>query len=88
MTAQMRPPVMVPAELYCDGCGGRPEKAELLTGIEGASSRPMRRIVLPVRAVGDVNALQTEIQPWFGVQLVGFGRSMQPGNWAGASMAG
>jgi hypothetical protein len=33
-----------------DGCGGRPEKAELLTGIEGASSRPVRRIVLPVRA--------------------------------------
>jgi hypothetical protein len=25
-----------------DGCGGRPEKAELLTGIEGASSRPVR----------------------------------------------
>ena len=29
-----------------DGCGGRPGKAELLTGIEGASSRPVRRIVL------------------------------------------
>jgi hypothetical protein len=33
-----------------DGCGGRPEKAELLTGIEGASSRPVRRIVLLERA--------------------------------------
>jgi hypothetical protein len=32
-----------------DGCGGRPGRAELLTGIEGASSRPVRRIVL----VGD-----------------------------------
>jgi hypothetical protein len=29
-----------------DGCGGRAAKVELLTGIEGASSRPVRRIVL------------------------------------------
>jgi hypothetical protein len=29
-----------------DGCGGRPGKVELLAGIEGASSWPMRRIVL------------------------------------------
>ena len=29
-----------------DGCGGHALKAELLTGIEGASSRPVRRIVL------------------------------------------
>ena len=29
-----------------DGCGGRAEKVELLTGIEGVSSRPVRRIVL------------------------------------------
>jgi hypothetical protein len=29
-----------------DGCGGRAGKAELLTGIKGASSRPVRRIVL------------------------------------------
>ena len=29
-----------------DGCGGRAGKAELLTGIEGASSRPVRKIVL------------------------------------------
>jgi hypothetical protein len=29
-----------------DGCGGRPARAELLTGIDGVSSRPMRRIVL------------------------------------------
>jgi hypothetical protein len=26
-----------------DGCGGRPGKAEVLTGIEGASNRPVRR---------------------------------------------
>ena len=32
-----------------DGCGGRAGKVELLTGIEGVSSRPVRRIVL----VGD-----------------------------------
>ena len=31
-----------------DGCGGRAGKVELLTGIEGASSRPVRRIVLIV----------------------------------------
>jgi hypothetical protein len=29
-----------------DGCGGGAGRAELLTGIEGASSRPVRRIVL------------------------------------------
>ena len=29
-----------------DGCGGIAAKAELLTGIEGVSSRPVRRIVL------------------------------------------
>ena len=29
-----------------DGCGGRAGKAELITGIEGVSSRPVRRIVL------------------------------------------
>jgi hypothetical protein len=29
-----------------DGCGGRPGRVELLTGVEGASSRPVRRIVL------------------------------------------
>ena len=32
-----------------DGCGGRAGKVELLTGIEGVSSRPVRRIVLVVR---------------------------------------
>jgi hypothetical protein len=29
-----------------DGCGGLAGKAKLLTGIEGVSSRPVRRIVL------------------------------------------
>jgi hypothetical protein len=29
-----------------EGCGGLAGKAELLTGIEGASSRPVRKIVL------------------------------------------
>src|SRR5579872_7513132 len=29
-----------------DGSGGPPGKAELLTGVEAASSRPVRRIVL------------------------------------------
>ena len=29
-----------------DGCGGLAGKAELLTGIDGVSSRPVRRIVL------------------------------------------
>ncbi|HME28059.1 MAG TPA: hypothetical protein VKI44_43185 [Acetobacteraceae bacterium] len=28
-----------------DGCGGRAGRVELLTGIEGASSRPVRKIV-------------------------------------------
>jgi hypothetical protein len=29
-----------------DGCGGRAGKAELVNGVEGVSSRPVRRIVL------------------------------------------
>jgi hypothetical protein len=29
-----------------DSCGGRAGKVELITGIEGASSRPVRKIVL------------------------------------------
>jgi hypothetical protein len=29
-----------------DGCGGRAEKVELLSGIEGVSSQPVRKIVL------------------------------------------
>jgi len=29
-----------------DGCGGRAGRVELLTGIEGVSSHPVRRIVL------------------------------------------
>jgi hypothetical protein len=29
-----------------DGCGGRPGRMELLTGIGGVASRPLRRIVL------------------------------------------
>jgi hypothetical protein len=29
-----------------DGCGGRAGEAELLTGIDGATSRPVRKIVL------------------------------------------
>jgi hypothetical protein len=28
------------------GCGGRAPKAELMTGVDGVSSRPVRRIVL------------------------------------------
>jgi hypothetical protein len=34
------------ARMRHDGCGGRPARAELLTGIEGVSSQPVRRIVL------------------------------------------
>jgi hypothetical protein len=34
------------ARMRHDGCSGRAGRMELLTGIEGASSRPVRRIVL------------------------------------------
>jgi hypothetical protein len=34
------------AKMRHDGCGGLAGKAELLTGIEGVSSRPVRRILL------------------------------------------
>jgi hypothetical protein len=34
------------AQLGYEGCGGLPAQAELLTGIQGVSSQPVRRIVL------------------------------------------
>jgi hypothetical protein len=34
------------ARMRHDGCGGLPGRTELPTGIEGANSRPVRRIVL------------------------------------------
>jgi hypothetical protein len=34
------------AKMRHDGCGGRPGRVELLTGIEGASRRPVTKIVL------------------------------------------
>jgi hypothetical protein len=34
------------AKMRHDGCGGRPGRVELLTGIEAASSRPVRKIVV------------------------------------------
>ena len=34
------------AKMRHDGCGGMAEKVELLSGIEGVSSRPVRKIVL------------------------------------------
>ena len=34
------------ARMRHDGCGALAGKAEMLTGIEGAASRPVRRIVL------------------------------------------
>jgi hypothetical protein len=33
-------------KLLHDGCGGRTGRAELLSGIEGVSTRPVRKIVL------------------------------------------
>lgn len=34
------------ARMRHDGCGGLAGKAELITGIEGVSSRPVRKILL------------------------------------------
>jgi hypothetical protein len=34
------------AKMRHDGCGGRAGKVELMTCIDGASSRPVRKIVL------------------------------------------
>jgi hypothetical protein len=36
------------AKMRHDGCGGSPGRVELITGIEGASSRPVRK------AAGDI----------------------------------
>jgi hypothetical protein len=37
---------MLLSRMRHEGCGGRAARAELLTGVEGVSSRPVRRIVL------------------------------------------
>jgi hypothetical protein len=34
------------ARMRHDGCGGRAGRVELLTGVDGVSNRPVRRIVL------------------------------------------
>jgi hypothetical protein len=34
------------AKMRHDGCGGQPGRVELLTGIDGVSSRPVRKIVV------------------------------------------
>ena len=46
-TAQRDMPIRdIIVRMRHDGCGGRAGRVELLTGIEGASSRPVRKIVL------------------------------------------
>jgi hypothetical protein len=46
-TAQRDLPIRtILAKMRHDGCGGRAGRVKLLTGIEGASSRPVRKIVL------------------------------------------
>jgi hypothetical protein len=42
----LRPIREILARMRHGGCGGRAGKAELLTGSEGTSSRPVRRILL------------------------------------------
>jgi hypothetical protein len=42
------------AKMRHDGCGGGAGKVELITGIEGASNRPVRRIVLCAGGQGSV----------------------------------
>jgi hypothetical protein len=37
---------MLLSRMRHEGCGGRAARAELLTGVEGVPSRPVRRIVL------------------------------------------
>ncbi len=44
------------ARVRHDGCGGLAGKAELLTGIEGVSNRPVRRIVLITNPPGSGGA--------------------------------
>jgi hypothetical protein len=34
------------AKMRHDGCGGQPGRVELMSGVDGVSSRPVRRIVL------------------------------------------
>jgi hypothetical protein len=42
----LRPIRDIIARMRHEGCGGRAGKVKLLTGIEGVSSQPVRRIVL------------------------------------------
>jgi hypothetical protein len=37
---------LAPARMRHNGCGGRAGKVEPLTGVDGASSRPVRKILL------------------------------------------
>ena len=48
MTDRQRAPALqvLLSRMRHDGCGVRAGKAELLTGIEGVGSRPVRKIVL------------------------------------------
>jgi hypothetical protein len=39
------------ARMRHDGCGGRPGRVELLTGIEGASSRPVANATLTLARI-------------------------------------
>jgi hypothetical protein len=46
-TAQRAMPIReIIKRMRHDGCGGRAGRVELLTGIEGVTSRPIRRIML------------------------------------------
>jgi hypothetical protein len=45
----LRPIRDILARMRHDGCGGPPGKAELLTGIEGVSGRPVWKIMLRER---------------------------------------
>jgi hypothetical protein len=50
-----------------EGCGGQALRAELLTGSEGVSSRPVRRVVLKSPpATGGISLPSTPLQrpPW------------------------
>jgi hypothetical protein len=46
-----------------DGCGGRAGKVELMTGIDGASSRPVRKIVAAGGVMGQHDLFRKPAYP-------------------------
>ena len=68
-TQRQRPlPLRGLGKMRHGGCGGRAGKVELLTGVEGVSSRPVRKILLRATERGirdELFAARRQLRQWF-----------------------